>query len=161
MEAGANFFSGRISRGLAAAPRRYPTKDIFVISRGLTNVRSGLGSGHERPTIYERTLNYSTSSQYPAHFYIIVYDRAVQCARYVFDRPAQKGSERESVRRFSISLSLSLSFSLCEVTICKFKGQTTNLLFDNMQLAIRQTHSPPRFCNCKIDVDGQFDGSRT
>lgn len=27
------------------------------------------------PTIYDRTLNYSTSSQYSAHFYIIVYDR--------------------------------------------------------------------------------------
>lgn len=61
----------RLNRG----PSRYPTKDIFVISRGLTNVPSGPRIGHERPTIYERTLNYSTGSQYPAHFYIIVYDR--------------------------------------------------------------------------------------
>lgn len=29
----------RLNRG----PSRYPTKDIFVISRGLTNVGSGLG----------------------------------------------------------------------------------------------------------------------
>lgn len=34
--------------------------------------RRGPGTG---PTIYERTLNYSTGSQYSAHFYIIVYDR--------------------------------------------------------------------------------------
>lgn len=87
--------------------RRYPVKDIFVISRGLTNVRwsvrSGPGSGRER-TIYERTLNYSTGSQYPAHFYIIVYDRARFDARHRAKRTACESVERVSASRCYLNL---------------------------------------------------------